>query len=158
MKHPLTSFLLARPSRSWLACMVCATLTMVAAAHPSPSEPASQPAGETRVIQLFARPIAECPGQSMTLLQVSYAPGASTPPHRHSGSVYVYVLSGVVEMQIKGGPLVTLREGQTFFEEPGAVHLVSRNADACKPATFLAYLIGPTDQPTTQSVDESGSH
>lgn len=105
------------------------------------------------MVQLFTRPIAECPGQSVTLLQVNYAPGASTPTHRHSGSTHVYVLSGVVEMQVQGGPLVTLHEGQTFFEEPGAVHVVSRNASATQPATFLAYLIGPTNQPTTLSLD-----
>lgn len=56
-------------------------------------------------------------------------------------------------MQVQGGPLVTLHEGQTFFEEPGAVHVISRNASATQPATFLAYLIGPTNQPTTLPLD-----
>jgi quercetin dioxygenase-like cupin family protein len=44
-------------------------------------------------------------------------------------------------MQVKGGKEVTLTPGQTFFEGPNDVHLVSRNASKTKPAKFIVFLV-----------------
>ena len=37
-------------------------------------------------------------------------------------------------MQVKGGPAVTLSPGQTWYEGPDDVHVVSRNASNSSPA------------------------
>jgi quercetin dioxygenase-like cupin family protein len=44
-------------------------------------------------------------------------------------------------MQLKGGQQVTLTPGQSFYEGPGDVHVVDRNASATQPAKFLVVLI-----------------
>jgi quercetin dioxygenase-like cupin family protein len=54
---------------------------------------------------------------------------------------FVYVLEGVVVMQLKGGKQVTLKPGQTFYEGTDDVHLVGRNASTTKPARFLVFLV-----------------
>ena len=72
---------------------------------------------------------------------MTYAPGAADPIHRHNALVYVYVLEGSVVMQVRGGPEVTLKAGQTFMEKPSDIHVVGRNASKTKPAKFLAYFV-----------------
>ena len=44
-------------------------------------------------------------------------------------------------MQLKGKQPVTLTAGQTFYEGPGDVHVVGRNASSTKPARFLVLLL-----------------
>lgn len=44
-------------------------------------------------------------------------------------------------MQVQGGAPVTLTPGQTFYETPTDVHLVSRNASATQPAKFLVFMV-----------------
>jgi quercetin dioxygenase-like cupin family protein len=55
--------------------------------------------------------------------------------------VSVYVLEGSVVMQVRGQRELTLRPGQTFYEGPNDIHIVSRNASSTKPAKFLVFLI-----------------
>jgi quercetin dioxygenase-like cupin family protein len=75
------------------------------------------------------------------MVTVEYAPGQSSPAHRHNAHVLVYVLEGSLVMGVKGKVPVTLTAGQTFYESPGDVHEVSRNASDSQPAKFLAILI-----------------
>ena len=44
-------------------------------------------------------------------------------------------------MQVKGGEAKTLTVGQTFYESPGDIHAVSKNASDTKPAKFLVFLV-----------------
>jgi quercetin dioxygenase-like cupin family protein len=53
----------------------------------------------------------------------------------------VYVLEGSVVMQVKGKAPVTLVPGQTFYEEPGDVHTVARNASRTEPAKFVVFFV-----------------
>jgi quercetin dioxygenase-like cupin family protein len=75
------------------------------------------------------------------LLLVQFPPGSVDPIHRHNALVYVYMLEGSVVMQVRGGPEVTLKPGQTFMEKPSDIHVVGRNASKTKPAKFLAYFV-----------------
>jgi quercetin dioxygenase-like cupin family protein len=61
--------------------------------------------------------------------------------------VAVYVLEGSVVMQVKGGKELTLGPGQSFYESPNDIHVVSRNASTSKPAKFLVFLINKKDAP-----------
>jgi quercetin dioxygenase-like cupin family protein len=87
--------------------------------------------------------------QEATMVTVEYAPGGSSPEHRHNAHVFVYVLEGSVVMQVKGGKEVTLGPGQTFYESPEDVHTVSRNASATQPARFLVFFAKPKGTPLT---------
>jgi quercetin dioxygenase-like cupin family protein len=44
-------------------------------------------------------------------------------------------------MQVTGGKEVTLTPGQTFYEGPGDVHIVGRNASQTKLAKFVVFLV-----------------
>jgi quercetin dioxygenase-like cupin family protein len=39
---------------------------------------------------------------------------------------------------VKGGPVAVYRAGETFYEEPNTVHLISANASDERPVRFLA--------------------
>jgi len=85
--------------------------------------------------------LAAAPGKEVVMLAVDYPPGGSTGPHRHNAQTFVYVLEGSVVMQVKGGPLQTLGPGQTFYEGPDDVHVVSKNASQTQPAKFLVVFV-----------------
>jgi quercetin dioxygenase-like cupin family protein len=44
-------------------------------------------------------------------------------------------------MQVRGGTLRRFGPGQVFYESPGDVHTVSRNASKTKPAKFVAFFV-----------------
>lgn len=103
--------------------------------------------GET-VTPNFQHAIPNIPGKSLTAVVVDYAPGAASPAHRHAGSafIYAYVLSGDIESQVNDGPKRVYHAGESFFEEPGAVHRVSRNASSSKPAKLLAVFVADSTE------------
>ena len=98
-------------------------------------------AQEPKVTALMSKDLAEYPGKEALMITVEHAPGGASSIHRHNAHAFVYVLEGSVVMQLKGGEQVTLTPGQTFYEGPGDVHLVDRNASTTTPAKFLVLLI-----------------
>jgi quercetin dioxygenase-like cupin family protein len=93
------------------------------------------------VTTLMSKDLVGAPGREVVVLTVEFGPGGADPVHRHDAQGFLYVLEGSVEMQVKGGELVTLTPGQTFYEGPDDVHVVGRNASTTKPAKLLAVLI-----------------
>ena len=98
-------------------------------------------AQEAKVTSLMSKDLKEFSGKEGLMITVEYAPGGSDPVHRHDAHVFVYVLEGSIAMQVKGGKEVTLTPGQTFYEGPNDVHVVSRNASSTKPAKFLVFFV-----------------
>jgi quercetin dioxygenase-like cupin family protein len=86
----------------------------------------------------------------VTLVEVNYPPGGANPAHRHPCPVVGYVLEGGVRMQVEGRPERIFKPGETFFESPSDVHLISANASQDAPARFLAYFV--CDRTTPLSV------
>lgn len=102
------------------------------------------------ITQILKRPHPDNPAQDVIVQRIDLIPGGSAPPHLHPGMVTGYVISGVLEFQIEGGPLLTLKAGDTFFEPPGSKHLVARNPDPKQKTELVAFVINPKDQPTAQ--------
>ena len=75
------------------------------------------------------------------MITVEYPPGGSSPAHTHHAQALVYVLEGSIVMQVRGGTPVTLSPGQTWYEGPDDVHVVSRNASNSAPAKYLVFLV-----------------
>ena len=98
-------------------------------------------AQEGKVTSLISKDLKEFSGKEGLMITVDYAPGGSDPVHRHDAHVFVYVLEGSIVMQVKGGKEVTLTPGQTFYEGPNDVHVVSRNASSTKSAKFLVFFV-----------------
>jgi quercetin dioxygenase-like cupin family protein len=107
-------------------------------------------AQEAKVRPLLSKDLTEFPGKEGLMIAVEYPPGASDPVHRHNAHAFVYVLEGSVVMQVKGGQEVTLTPGQTFYEGPGDVHVVGRNASRTKPAKFLVFLVKDKGAPVLE--------
>ncbi|MCC9642448.1 cupin domain-containing protein [Rhodopirellula sp. JC740] len=80
---------------------------------------------------------------STSLIEISFAPGASSPPHHHPGEVVGHVLEGTLEFKIKGQPLQTLHPGDTFFEPTMVLHEVARNPDNKAPTRVLVTMVHP---------------
>jgi quercetin dioxygenase-like cupin family protein len=85
----------------------------------------------------------------VTVVEIDYALGGSSPAHSHPGAAFVYVLEGELESQIGSGPVTTYKPGQMFYEPPNGGHPVSRNASPDKHTRFLAFLLTDKGQPTS---------
>ena len=77
----------------------------------------------------------------VSALEVSYGPEGFTPPHRHPGAVFGYVLEGEIEAQLEGQPLRKLKAGDTFYEPTMALHSVSRNPSKTANTRLLAVIL-----------------
>jgi quercetin dioxygenase-like cupin family protein len=73
------------------------------------------------------------PGKQAVMLTVSYAPGQASPAHQHPGAVMAYVLEGAVVSKLNDEQEKTYKAGDYWYEAPGTVHSVSRNASKTKP-------------------------
>jgi quercetin dioxygenase-like cupin family protein len=98
-------------------------------------------AQEGRVTQLLSKDLTDLPNKEGLMITVEYPPGGSDPIHRHNAHVFVYVLEGSVVMQVKGGKEITLTPGQSFYEGPDDVHVISRNASNVKPTKFVVFIV-----------------
>jgi quercetin dioxygenase-like cupin family protein len=93
-------------------------------------------------------------GLAVHAVRVDYAPGGFSRVHRHPAGAYVYVIDGSVMFGIGGREPVLLKAGQSFYEPPGALHTVSRNASQDLPATFIAFFVlGEGEDPTVDDRD-----
>jgi quercetin dioxygenase-like cupin family protein len=109
-------------------------------------------AQEGKVTSLITKDLTEFSGKEGLMITVEYAPGGSDPVHRHDAHAFVYVLEGSIVMQVKGGKEVTLTPGQTFYEGPKDVHVVSRNASKTTPAKFLVFFVKDKAAPVLKPV------
>jgi quercetin dioxygenase-like cupin family protein len=103
------------------------------------SDPAGSALDTVEPIGSYALP--NVPGKRVTIVRVFYGPGGFTRPHRHAGSVTAYVTKGEIRSQLGGGPVEIFKVGQSFFEPPGATHLVSANASNTEPAELIAVFV-----------------
>jgi quercetin dioxygenase-like cupin family protein len=103
------------------------------------SDPTGSPLDTVTPIASYALP--NVPGKRVTIVRVFYGPGGFTRAHRHAGSVTAYITKGEIRSQLGGGPVETFKVGQSFFEPPGATHLVSANASNTEPAELVAVFV-----------------
>jgi quercetin dioxygenase-like cupin family protein len=103
----------------------------------------SAPTGSTldTVEPIGSYALPNVPGKRVTIVRVFYGPGGFTRAHRHAGSVTAYITKGEIRSQLGGGPVEIFKVGQSFFEPPGATHLVSANASNTEPAELIAVFV-----------------
>lgn len=80
---------------------------------------------------------------------VELGPAAAAPRHRHDVAVLAYVLEGIVENQFDGGAILTHKLGDGWWEAPGTVHSVARNASKTERARLLVIYIGEEGKKAT---------
>jgi len=127
-----------------LRTLIAAASAALAIATATPA--AAQAVGQ-KVTPHFNQAITNIPGKSLIAVVVDYAPGGSSPAHTHAKSAFIfaYVLSGEIESQVNDGPKQVFRAGESFYETPGSLHAVSRNASTSEPAKLLAVFVVDTD-------------
>ena len=113
---------------------------------------AAAPVGAESVKQLMSRDLIGARGKEVRMISVAYPPGAASLPHRHDAQVFVYVLEGSLIMQVKGSPAVTLGPGETFYEGPDDIHLVSANASPTAPAKILVFMVKDKAKPASRQL------
>lgn len=89
-------------------------------------------------------------GSDAKALRVTFAPGATSRPHRHPGPVFVVVVSGAVESSLDDGPVHTYHAGDAWYEAPGQEHRVTRNPSKAEPAVLVAWLLSDGKAPLVQ--------
>jgi quercetin dioxygenase-like cupin family protein len=116
---------------------------------------ASSASGSTQdvVEPISSHALPNVPGKRVTIVRVFYGPGGFTRAHRHAGSVTAYVTKGEIRSQLAGGPVEVFKVGQSFFEPPGAVHLVSANASNTEPAELIAVFVADEGAQLTSFVE-----
>jgi quercetin dioxygenase-like cupin family protein len=110
-------------------------------------------AKDATVQSLLSKDLEGVPGKEVSMIAVEYPPGGTDPVHTHDAQALIYVLEGSIEMQVKGGALVKLTAGQTFYEGPKDVHIVGRNASRTAPARFLVFFVKDKGKPILTPVN-----
>jgi quercetin dioxygenase-like cupin family protein len=108
--------------------------------------------GAETIAPLMKQAIPEAPGKNVLMATVSYKPGQASEAHMHPGSIFAYVLEGHVTSRLEGAPAKTYGPGESWYEPPGAHHLVSKNASATKPAKLLVFAIAGDAEPIKQPI------
>jgi quercetin dioxygenase-like cupin family protein len=117
--------------------------TVVAQQHESPM-------AATKVTELMKQAIAEFPGHEVMMITLDLPPGGGSPAHRHPGHhAFGYVLEGSYKIRLDDGAERILRKGETFYEAPGQLHAVSRNASDTEPAKVLVLVLAESGKPLT---------
>ena len=97
--------------------------------------------GGRKIVFEHGMPDLNLKGWSVTVVEVSYAPGESSNAHRHPGITIAYVLEGEVRSKVGDDPEKTYATGQMFLETPNQLHAVSGNVSTTKPARLLAVML-----------------
>ncbi|MFI9045818.1 cupin domain-containing protein [Streptomyces sp. NPDC053427] len=107
------------------------------------------------VIQEAKPPVVPEGAHAMTVV-VEFPPGdPGTPPHRHFGPAFGYVLEGEMLFELEGEPERVIRAGEAFWEPGGdVIHYQDGNHRSDVPVRFLATMMCLPDKPMLVLVDE----
>jgi quercetin dioxygenase-like cupin family protein len=159
MRRPVPSPSVALAVVGGLACALAiskalpVTMDTVSGALSPLCATAAESSPLDKVEPIASYPLPNVPGKRVTIVRVFYGPGGFSRPHRHSGSVTAYITRGEIRSQLGGGPVETFGVGQSFFEPPGATHLVSANASVTEPAELIAVFIANEGAELTTYLD-----
>jgi quercetin dioxygenase-like cupin family protein len=102
-----------------------------------------EPASASMQREVIKQELPGEPSRDLILVEVTYPPGAGSPPHLHANGVMAFVVSGTIASKVNDEPEQTFHAGSAWWEAPGSVHRISRNASATEPARLLAIYIAP---------------
>jgi len=103
---------------------------------------------------LMMKDLTDLAGKQAVVRANEYPPGTSNPPHRHNAHVFLHLLEGQLIVQLKGGQPVTLKPGDTYYESPSDIHVVSRNPSASVTAKALVFMVKDIGAPATTLVTQ----
>ena len=106
-----------------------------------------------KITEIFTRDHPDLPDKEILVKRIELGPGAEAPPHVHPGMVTGYVETGALEFQLKGGPMLKLKAGDTFFEPAGSHHMVAKNPDAKAKTVIIAFVVNPKGAPLSTPLE-----
>jgi quercetin dioxygenase-like cupin family protein len=141
--------------RNWMGVGMIVVAASAAAAYAGTTT--QRRASESR--RLFSGPLPAMDGRRLeaTIVEVTFAPAGANPAHRHPCPVIGYVLEGRLRMQVEGQPTREYGPGETFYESPSDLHVVSANAGRDDRARFLAYFVCDHETPLSVPVASAGT-
>jgi quercetin dioxygenase-like cupin family protein len=88
---------------------------------------------------------------------VEIPPGdPGTPPHRHSGPVFGYVLEGAMVFELEGEPEQVIRAGEPLWEPGGdVIHYQAANPSPDEWCRFVVVMFCKPGEPMLTLVDEA---
>jgi quercetin dioxygenase-like cupin family protein len=131
------------------AAVVSAAATYGAMTFVAPSRAQTAPAPTQRT-EVMTQPLVDVPGREVRITLLDLMPGHASPPHRHPNHhVFGFIVDGTYEWKIGDEPVKTFKPGQAFYEPPGVLHAVSRNASADARAKLVVFMVADAKQPST---------
>ncbi|MGW8557054.1 cupin domain-containing protein [Streptomyces tubercidicus] len=127
--------------------------------EPTASSTGSPPRSEAwktalTVLQSAKPPFVPEGAEAMTVI-VEFPPGdPGTPPHRHSGPAFGYVLEGEMLFELEGEPERVIKAGESFWEPGGdVIHYQDGNNRTDTRSRFLVTMLCAPNQPMLTLVD-----
>jgi len=118
---------------------------------PSVNAQAAQAGGGN--ITLLTQPLTDIPGREVRITELDRDPLEASAAHVHPGHhTFGYVAEGTYEFGVNGQPPRTLHAGEVFYEPPGAVHSVSRNASPNSKLKIIVFMVADQSKPSTVPV------
>ncbi|GGJ55800.1 cupin domain-containing protein [Streptomyces brasiliensis] len=127
---------------------------------PATGSPATRPRSEAWKTALTVLQTAQPPfvpeGAEVATVLVAFPPGdPGTPPHRHSGPAFGYMLEGEMLFELEGEPERVIKAGETFWEPGGdVIHYQDGNNRTDSWSRFLVTMMCMPGQPMLTLVDE----
>jgi quercetin dioxygenase-like cupin family protein len=118
------------------------------------SDPPRPAVGEEKDRTVISHALPRMDGAHL-VVEVTYGPGGSSPPHSHPCPVVGYVIEGAYRTQVRGEPEAIYRAGESFYEAPSGIHLISANASDKEPVRFLATFTCDQEAPLSTDVPEA---
>ena len=92
----------------------------------------------------------------VNVVEHDIAPGQKVAWHIHHGTEISYVLSGALNLQIEGGPIRHVAQGETFVIDPNTPHRAYN--DGTETARLLITYLRQKKGPLTIPVPAPGVH
>ena len=130
--------LLSHCGTAFIAALAASLATYGATTLVGPS--AAQIEAATRRVDVMAQPLSDLPGREVRIRYIDLAPADHD---------FGYIIDGTYEWKIGDGPTKVFKAGDAFYEPPGVLHAVSKNASASSRAKFVVFMVADTKQPST---------
>ena len=115
----------------------------------------AQPGSALTTLLVQQPPSIPAPAEVMTAT-VELPPGdPGTPPHRHSGPVFGYLLEGEMTFELEGEPERVIQAGEAFWEPGGdVIHYQAANNLADRWSRFVVVMLCAPGQEMLVYVDD----
>jgi quercetin dioxygenase-like cupin family protein len=149
-----------RSIRRWINFAAVTLFSGMVAAHLAWSQGAaahSDGEAKERARIVLSKRLTKLAGDHLkaVLVEVQYGPGEASLPHSHPCDVIGYVVEGTLRTQVQGEPEMIYKAGESFYEAPNSVHLVSANASQKVPLRFIAFFTCDHEAPLSTDVPEN---